>query len=114
MPNEFVILSPRPVDVADHLLAAVATDANSGLRSLFNGGATQVCDERGEVLATVMTTKGMDDSSDAVRLLGASVDEAHVFWTEGYLPFDEPRGSGFARHLADSVEGRLYELGGAA
>lgn len=114
MPKEFVILSPRPVDLADHLVASVAVDPQAGLRSVFDGGATQVCGEHGDVLATIMTTKGMDDSTDAERLLGASVDETHVFWTEGYLPFDDPRGSGFARHLADSVEGRLYELGGAA
>lgn len=112
MPGEFVILSPRPVDLADHLLASVATDAQSGLRSLFDGGATQVCDERGDVIATVLTTKGMDDSTDAARLLGASVDDNHVFWTEGYLPVGDARGNEFARELAASVDGRLYELGG--
>lgn len=113
MPNEFVIVSPRPLDVADHLVAAVATDANAGLRSVFDGGATQVCDQHGDVLATVMTTKGMDDACDARRLLGASVDEANVFWTEGYLPLADDRGRGFARSLAAGVEGQLFELGGA-
>lgn len=112
MTDEFVILSPRPIDLADQLIAAVAVDIETGFRSLFNGGANQVCDLEGAPIATVLRSKGLDVADDATRLLGAPPAEGNVFWTEGYLAAGHSRGAEFGRALAATVEGQYITIGG--
>jgi hypothetical protein len=60
MPHELIVVSARPVDVGDHLVAAVSVNPDLLVRHIWNGGATQVCSPAGEVLLTVLRSKGFD------------------------------------------------------
>ncbi|MDJ0350040.1 hypothetical protein [Cryobacterium sp. PH29-G1] len=110
MSHELVILSPRPIDLADHLMAAVDIDPNLGVRTVWSGGGTQVCSADGTALVTVLATKGFDVADDVERLLGVRPDVAHAFWTELYAPRGAPGelGERIARALAGVVEGELF------
>jgi len=113
MSRELVIVSPRPIDLADHLMAAVEIDPNLGLRSVWSGGGTQVCSADGTALVTVLTTKGFDVADDVERLLGVSLGAEQVFWTELYAPrgAEGELGERIARALAGVVEGELFVRG---
>lgn len=110
MSRELVILSPRPIDLADHLMAAVEIDPNLGVRTVWSGGGTQVCSADGTALVTVLATKGFDVADDVERLLGVRLAAGQVFWTELYAPrgaSGEP-GEAIARAIAGLVEGELF------
>ncbi|SEM65856.1 hypothetical protein E3O25_14655 [Cryobacterium sp. TMT1-3] len=111
MPRELVIISRRPVDLADHLVAAVEIDPNLGLRTVWNGGGTQVCAVDGTALLTVLRTKGFDVADDVERLLGASLAADQVFWTELYAPRGPAGavGTTIAQALAATVGGTLFQ-----
>ncbi|KGJ71727.1 hypothetical protein GY21_20185 [Cryobacterium roopkundense] len=113
MSRELVIVSPRPIDLADHLMAAVEIDPNLGLRSTWSGGGTQVCSADGTALVTVLVTKGFDVADDVERLLGVRLGAEQVFWTELYAPrgAEGERGELFARALAGVVDGELFVRG---
>lgn len=116
MTRELVIVSPRPIDLADHLMAAVEVDANLGLRAIWSGGGTQVCSPDGLALVTVLRTKGFDVADDVERLLGARLADKHVFWTELYAPRGAAGelGERVARALVGVVEGELFVRGSGA
>ncbi|KFF59782.1 hypothetical protein JF66_08880 [Cryobacterium sp. MLB-32] len=113
MSRELVIVSPRPIDLADQLMAAVAIDPNLGLRTIWNGGGTQVCSEDGTALLTVLRTTGFDVADDVERLVGVAVAAEHVFWTELYAARGAAGelGQRLALALAGVVDGKLVVRG---
>lgn len=110
MPHELIVVSSRPVDVGDHLVAAVTVDPDLELRQIWNGGATQVCASTGTVLLTVLRSKGFDVAADVERLTGVAPADGQAFWTELYSPMDQGSSLGFevARALAQAAEGTLF------
>lgn len=110
MPRELIVVSSRPVDVGDHLVAAVTVDPDLELRQIWNGGATQVCSSSGEVLLTVLRSKGFDVADDVTRLTGSAPTAGQAFWTELYSPLNPGTARGFdvARALAGAAEGDLF------
>lgn len=111
MPRALVIVSRRPVDLADHLMAAADVDPNLGLRTIWNGGATQICSADGAAHLTVLRTKGFDVLDDVERLLGTHFPADHAFWTELYAPLGTAgdRGLAVAQALAAAVGGDLVQ-----
>lgn len=110
MPHELIVVSARPVDVGDHLVAAVSVDPDLLVRHIWNGGATQVCSPAGGVLLTVLRSKGFDVATDVERLTGTAPSAGQAFWTELYSPMDQgaARGIEVARALAQAAEGELF------
>jgi hypothetical protein len=110
VPHELIVVSSRPVDVGDHLVAAVAVHPDLQLRHIWNGGATQVCTADGAAVLTVLRSKGFDVPADVERLTGSAPTAAQAFWTELYSPMDPGADLGFkvARALARAAEGDLF------
>jgi hypothetical protein len=110
MPHELIVVSARPVDVGDHLVAAVSVNPDLLVRHIWNGGATQVCSPAGAVLLTVLRSKGFDVPEDVERLTGSTPTTGQAFWTELYSPMDPGADLGFdvARALAQAAEGDLF------
>ncbi|PJJ65707.1 hypothetical protein [Compostimonas suwonensis] len=113
MPRELVIVSERPIEVADQVLAAVAVDPALGIRTVFDGGGTQITDAAGETILTVLRTDGVDVLSVAEALLESPLAPGEVFWTEAYLPLTAGAQAGLevAAYLADAVAGRIIVRG---
>lgn len=110
MPHELIVVSARPVDVGDHLVAAVSVDPDLLVRQIWNGGATQVLSPAGAVLLTVLRSKGFDVPDDVERLTGAAPTVGQAFWTELYSPLDPGARLGVevARALAQTADGDLF------
>lgn len=110
MPHELIVVSARPVDVGDHVVAAVAVNPDLLVRHIWNGGATQVLSPEGAVLLTVLRSKGFDVPDDVERLTGTAPSASQAFWTELYSPLDPGAllGVEVARALAQATEGDLF------
>lgn len=89
---ELIVVGPKPLESLHLFAGTAAVDPAFGLRSVLDGGATQILDAAGETLATVFRSRGIEVPSEILRLTGESPRHGWTFWTEAYVPDSSPRG----------------------
>jgi len=111
MPRDFVITSPRPVDLADEILGVADHSLDWHIRTIWGDGALQVVASDGRVVLTVMRSIVVEGGAGVDRLLPVTPTALHSYWTEAYGPTDDLVGEQIARNIATSVNGQLFVNG---
>ncbi|GAA3871532.1 hypothetical protein GCM10022381_13280 [Leifsonia kafniensis] len=111
MPRDFVITSPRPVDLADQLLGVAENSLDWEIRTIWGNGAVQVVGSDGQAVLTVLRSIVVEAGSGVDRLLPVTPTALHSYWTEAYGPTDSLVGVQVAHNIAKAVGGELFVNG---
>ncbi len=111
MPRDFVITSPRPVDLADELLGVAEDNLDWEIRTIWGNGAVQVVGSNGFAVLTVLRSVIVEAGSGVDRLIPLAPDAQHSYWTEAYGPSGTLLGEQIACNIAASVGGELFVNG---
>ena len=110
MVTELIVVGSAPLDLLHLVTGTARVDAEFGLRTVLDDGATQILDREGTTLVTVFRCRGIEVPSEILRLLGTSSPDWH-FWTEAFVPEGSP-GLAVLDSIAREASSVVMPLGG--